>query len=49
VRKDIEDGEGYGIDSTPTFYINGVVLTEYSADGLRNAIEKAFAKAGKKP
>ena len=49
VRKDIEDGEGYGIDSTPTFYINGVVLTEYSAEGLRKAIEKAFAKAGKKP
>jgi protein-disulfide isomerase len=49
VRKDIEEGEGYGIDSTPTFYINGVVLTEYSADGLRAAIEKAFARAGKKP
>lgn len=49
VRKDMEEGEGYGIDSTPTFYINGVVLTEYSAEGLRAAIEKAFARAGKKP
>jgi len=47
VRKDMEEGEGYGIDSTPTFYINGVLLTEYSAEGLRKAIEKAFAKAGK--
>ena len=45
VRKDMEEGEGYGIDSTPTFYINGVVLTEYSAEGLRSAIEKAFARA----
>lgn len=49
VRKDIEEGEGYGIDSTPTFYINGVILTEYSAEGLRSAIEKAFARAGKRP
>lgn len=49
VRKDIEEGEGYGIEATPTFFINGVVLTEYSAEGLRAAIEKAFAKAGKKP
>ena len=49
VRKDMEEGEGYGIDSTPTFYINGVILTEYSAEGLRSAIEKAFAKAGKRP
>lgn len=49
VRKDMEEGEAYGIDSTPTFFINGVILTEYSADGLRAAIEKAFAKAGKRP
>ncbi|HEX3231066.1 MAG TPA: thioredoxin domain-containing protein [Pyrinomonadaceae bacterium] len=49
VRKDMEEGEGYGIDSTPTFFINGVILTEYSAAGLKSAIEKAFAKAGKRP
>jgi len=49
VRKDMEEGEGYGIDSTPTFYINGALLTEYSAEGLRAAIEKAFARAGKRP
>ncbi len=35
----------YGIEVTPTFFINGVVLTEYSADGLRAAIDKAFARA----
>jgi protein-disulfide isomerase len=49
VRHDIEDGEGYGVEATPTFFINGVVLTEFSGQGLRAAIDKAFAKAGKKP
>ncbi|HYX29639.1 MAG TPA: thioredoxin domain-containing protein [Pyrinomonadaceae bacterium] len=48
VRHDIEDGELYGIGSTPTIFINGVVLTEYSGEGLRAAIEKAFTRAGKR-
>ena len=48
VRHDIEDGELYGVDSTPTFFINGVMLTEYSGEGLRAAIDKAFARAGRK-
>jgi len=41
----MEAGDNYGIDATPTFYINGVILTDYSAEGLRDAIEKAFARA----
>lgn len=45
IRHDMEDGEMYGIEGTPTIFINGVMLTELSADGLRAAIEKAFAKA----
>jgi protein-disulfide isomerase len=49
VRHDLEEGEGYGIDSTPTFFINGIMLTDYSGEGLRAAIDKAFARAGKKP
>jgi protein-disulfide isomerase len=49
IRRDIEDGEMYGVEATPTIFINGVMLTEFSADGLRAAIEKAFAKAGKRP
>jgi len=49
LRKDIEEGETYGIEATPTFFINGVVLTEYSGEGLRAAIEKAFARAPKRP
>ena len=48
LRRDIEDGEEYGVEATPTFFINGVVLTEYSAEGLRAAIERAFARAGRK-
>jgi protein-disulfide isomerase len=48
IRRDIEDGEMYGVEVTPTFFINGAVLTDYSADGLRAAIEKAFARAGKR-
>jgi len=49
VRHDIEDGELYGVEATPTFFINGVVLTEYSGEGLRAAIEKAFTRAGRRP
>jgi len=50
IRRDMEDGELLGIEGTPTFYINGVMLTtaEYSADGVRAAIERAFAKAPKR-
>jgi protein-disulfide isomerase len=48
IRGDMQDGEVYGVEVTPTFFINGVILTEYSADGLRAAIEKAFARAGKR-
>lgn len=47
IRRDIEDGEQYGIEGTPTIFINGVVLSPLSADGLREAIDKGFARAGK--
>jgi protein-disulfide isomerase len=49
IRRDIEDGEMYGIEGTPTIFINGVMLTELGADGLRAAIEKAFAKVQNRP
>ena len=48
LRRDMEDGEMYGVEATPTFFINGAVLTEYSADGLHKAIDKAFARSGKR-
>jgi protein-disulfide isomerase len=49
IRRDIEDGELYGIEGTPTIFINGVMLTELGADPLRAAIEKAFKGVGKRP
>jgi protein-disulfide isomerase len=50
IRRDMEDGEMYGIEGTPTIFINGVILTptQFSADGLRAAIERAFARAQKR-
>ena len=47
ILRDIEEGEMYGIEATPTIFINGVMLTTLSADGLREAIEKGFARAPK--
>ena len=47
IRRDIEEGEQYGIEGTPTIFVNGVVLTTLSADGLREAIDKGLARAGK--
>jgi protein-disulfide isomerase/Na+-transporting methylmalonyl-CoA/oxaloacetate decarboxylase gamma subunit len=49
IRRDLEEGEGYGIEATPTIYINGVMLTEFSADGLRTAIDKGFARTQNPP
>jgi len=49
VRHDMEEGDGYGVEATPTFFINGVMLTDYSGEGLRAAIEKVFARADTRP
>lgn len=43
VQHDIEDGEIYGIGSTPTIFINGVQLRTLNAEGLREAIDRAVA------
>jgi len=48
VRHDLADGEKYGIDSTPTIFINGAALTVLSSEGLRAAIDKALASAAPK-
>lgn len=47
VRRDIEEGEMYGIEYTPTIFINGVMLTTLSPEGLREAIEKGLTRAGR--
>jgi protein-disulfide isomerase len=41
VQKDVEDGELYGVGSTPTIFVNGVQLKILSAEGLRAAIDRA--------
>lgn len=48
IRRDIEDGEMYGVEGTPTIFINGVMVTELGADSLRAAIEKAFKRGPKR-
>jgi protein-disulfide isomerase len=45
VKKDLEDGEMYGVGSTPTIFINGVQLRVLSPEGLREAIDKAAKSA----
>ena len=44
IRHDIDDGELYGIDSTPALFVNGMAVTEMSSDALRGAIERALAR-----
>ena len=48
VRRDIVDGEMYGIDSTPTIFVNGVLLKTLSAEDLRAAIDRALATTSTK-
>ncbi|HET9713871.1 MAG TPA: thioredoxin domain-containing protein [Pyrinomonadaceae bacterium] len=47
VKKDIEDGEVYGVGSTPTIFINGVQLRALTEEALREAIDRAIGNAGK--
>lgn len=42
IKKDIDDGEMYGVGSTPTIFVNGVQLRILSAEGLRAAIDRAI-------
>jgi protein-disulfide isomerase len=45
IKKDMEDGVFYGINSTPTIFVNGVKVREISVQGFKNAIDKALEKA----
>jgi protein-disulfide isomerase len=45
VKHDIADGEMYGIDSTPTIFVNGIALRSLNAEGLRTAIDQALGNA----
>ena len=47
VKHDLDDGEIYGVNSTPSIFINGVLLKTLSEEGLREAIDRALAAAPK--
>ena len=42
VRKDMADGDFYGISSTPTIFINGAKTRDLSVEGFKAAIERAL-------
>lgn len=44
VRKDIADGDDYGVGSTPTIFINGIKVRRATPDGLHKAIDAALVK-----
>jgi protein-disulfide isomerase len=47
VKHDIDDGQLYGIDSTPAVFVNGLVLTEMSAEALRALIDRGLGVTSK--
>ena len=49
IRNDMNDGEMYGVGSTPTIFINGVMLRTLSAEALREAIDRTLAATPTKP
>jgi protein-disulfide isomerase len=48
VQHDLVDGENYGVDQTPTVFVNGVVLGTLSGEALRAAIDRALSPATSK-
>jgi len=49
VKHDMDDGEIYGVDSTPAIFINGMALTEMSMEALRALIDRGLGVAAKAP
>ena len=49
VKHDMDDGEMYGVDSTPAVFVNGVALREMSVDALRALIDRGLAGANSAP
>ena len=48
VKHDLDDGQIYGVGSTPTIFVNGIILRTLSSEGLRAAIDQALSRAGAK-
>jgi protein-disulfide isomerase len=49
VTHDLKDGELYGVESTPTIFVNGVSLPGLSADLMRAAIDRALTASKAAP
>jgi protein-disulfide isomerase len=48
VKHDMEDGERYGVDSTPAIFVNGIALREMSMEALRALIDRGLASSNPK-
>ena len=44
IRKDIADGDAYGVSGTPSIFVNGVKVHRLSAESFRRSINRALAK-----
>ena len=44
IRKDVDDGESYAVNSTPTIFVNGVRVRNLSPGGFKAAIDRAMRK-----
>jgi protein-disulfide isomerase len=44
IQHDISDGEAYGVNGTPTIFINGVKARHLTADAFREAIDAAMKR-----
>ena len=48
IKHDRDDGDIYGIDSTPAIFVNGVALREMSVDALRALIDRGLGGSAPK-
>lgn len=44
IERDAIDAQALGVRGTPTFFVNGVMVEDLSAQGLRDAIERALGR-----
>ncbi len=44
IKKDMADGDEYGLGSTPTIFINGIKVRSLSAQAFKREIERALKK-----
>ncbi|HWP63895.1 MAG TPA: thioredoxin domain-containing protein [Candidatus Binatia bacterium] len=42
LERDAADAEALGVSGTPTFFVNGTVVEDFSEQGLRDAIDRAL-------